>query len=83
MYRLGDIKTRAEKSFARMKQSEKGGDFLKQSGRKYDPFLAELLALYIESEKGQAYKSRKKTVIPRVSRFFIVIEFDNFSYRIR
>ncbi|PGP15590.1 hypothetical protein CN994_25245, partial [Bacillus anthracis] len=70
MYRLGAAKTRAEKSSARMKQSEKGGDFLKQSERKYDPFLAELLASYIESEKGQVYKSRKKPVISRVYQAF-------------
>ncbi|PGT71811.1 hypothetical protein COD86_21495 [Bacillus cereus] len=49
------------------------------SSQKYNPFLAELLALYIESEKEQVYKSRKKAVIPMFLRFFIVIEFDNYE----
>ncbi|MEC2350500.1 hypothetical protein, partial [Bacillus toyonensis] len=61
----------------------KGWRFSVAKRKKIRPVPCGTFSSYIESEKGQAYKSRKKTVIPRVSRFFIVIEFDNFSYRIR
>ncbi|PGA63989.1 hypothetical protein, partial [Bacillus pseudomycoides] len=62
----------AEKSFAKMERSEKGGDFLSKFLKKYYLFLAELLALNNSDNREDLQKTCKSLDITRFNALFRV-----------